>query len=73
MPSPRSAEHQERFKPANAQAAVTVQASDLPLHCPMPHTALWASHPRVFIPIDEAPDGQMRCPYCGTLFTLSTT
>lgn len=45
-----------------------ITKADLPLHCPMPGTALWNSHPRVFLPIDVT--GEERCPYCGTLYVL---
>jgi uncharacterized Zn-finger protein len=48
--------------------AVEVSVSDLPLHCPMPGSALWNSHPRVFLAIEGK--GQARCPYCGTLYRL---
>ena len=43
-----------------------VGAKDLPLHCPMPGSPLWARHPRVFL--DVAREGESRCPYCGTLY-----
>jgi uncharacterized Zn-finger protein len=26
--------------------------------------------PRVYLAIDEAPDGRIRCPYCGTVYLL---
>lgn len=71
MPNPHTAEQQHLFRTANTETAVTVQRRELPLHCPTPHTALWASHPRVFLPIEEAPGGQIRCPYCGTLYRLA--
>lgn len=70
MPNPRTAEHQDRFKPANAETTVAVRRGDLPLVCPNPHSALWASHPRVFLPIEEALDHRIRCPYCGTVYTM---
>jgi uncharacterized Zn-finger protein len=70
MPNPRTAEHQERFKQANAETTVRVLRAELPLNCPTPHTALWASHPRVYLPIDESADGRTRCPYCGTIYIL---
>ncbi|GAB4354081.1 MAG: zinc-finger domain-containing protein [Gammaproteobacteria bacterium] len=54
----------------NAQREVEVTAADLPLHCPLPGTSLWNSHPRVFIPIADSPDGKAECPYCGTRFVL---
>jgi uncharacterized Zn-finger protein len=47
---------------------VEVKASDLPLHCPMPKDAIWNSHPRVFLALEEK--GEARCPYCGTLYKL---
>jgi uncharacterized Zn-finger protein len=45
-----------------------VSRADLPLHCPMPGTSLWNSHPRVFLPVEEA--GMVACPYCGTVYVL---
>ena len=71
MPNPHTAENQDHCLPANAQSRVEVTRSDLPLHCPQPGTALWASHPRVFIPIEDAPNGRMICPYCGTEYVLT--
>lgn len=53
----------------NTQTAITVTAADLPLHCPMPDMVKWNSHPRVYLPFDD--HGKARCPYCGTLYTLS--
>jgi uncharacterized Zn-finger protein len=52
----------------NDQREVTLCASDLPLHCPLPSQSLWNSHPRVFLPIQ--PGQRVRCPYCGTLYFL---
>ncbi|MBM3351952.1 MAG: zinc-finger domain-containing protein [Betaproteobacteria bacterium] len=45
---------------------VQVTEKDLPLHCPLPGTPLWAHHPRVYL--DVVKKGQMLCPYCGTRF-----
>ncbi len=70
MVNPDTAHHQDQYRTANAEPTVTVTRKDLPLHCPMPGTALWASHPRVFLPIDETDDGRYQCPYCGTQFLL---
>ncbi|AGA32206.1 Zinc finger, CHCC-type [Thioalkalivibrio nitratireducens DSM 14787] len=70
MPNPHTAEQQDRFAPANAESTVSVRRDQLPLHCPTPQSALWASHPRVFLPIDETADGRIRCPYCGTVYVL---
>ena len=52
----------------NAQTRQEVTRTDLPLHCPMPGTSLWDSHPRVFLPIEET--GKAKCPYCGTEYVL---
>ncbi len=70
MPNPQTAKHQDRFEVANAQAVVKVGTKDLPLFCPGPKAALWASHPRVFLPIEDAADGTYLCPYCGTRYVL---
>lgn len=47
---------------------IEVSAKDLPLHCPTPQTALWCSHPRVFL--DVSASGEALCPYCGTKYRL---
>jgi len=47
---------------------IEVGKSDLPLHCPMPGSSLWDSHPRVFLPIEGT--GDAKCPYCGTRYRL---
>ncbi len=53
----------------STEAIVTVQAHQLPLHCPTSEQALWNQHPRVFIRLIE---GQpVRCPYCGTQYQLA--
>lgn len=52
----------------NAAAKYEVTEADLPLHCPLPGSSLWNSHPRVFLPIQET--GVAKCPYCGTEFSL---
>ena len=45
---------------------VDISEKDLPLHCPLPGTPLWDSHPRVFL--DVAKEGRVLCPYCGTQY-----
>ena len=57
-------------EPAQANAAnqYTVTRVDLPLSCPMPNMALWNSHPRVYLPVEDK--GEAVCPYCGAHFTL---
>jgi Uncharacterized protein conserved in bacteria len=56
--------------PANAQKRYTVRRSDLPLSCPTAEMALWNSHPRVYLPIQDEPDHKARCPYCGAEYEL---
>ncbi len=53
---------------AAPQPTFEVTAKDLPLHCPMPGSTLWNSHPRVFLPIKE--EGKATCPYCGAQYVL---
>ena len=50
----------------NAQNEYKVDASDLPLACPMPEMYLWNSHPRVYLAIEET--GWAKCPYCSAEF-----
>jgi uncharacterized Zn-finger protein len=33
--------------------------------------ALWNSHPRVYLAIEDAPDKEVQCPYCGSHFVLA--
>ena len=54
---------------ANAQKLYEVRRADLPLSCPLPSMALWNSHPRVYLPIENE-GGQSDCPYCGAHFVL---
>ena len=56
------------YKTPNAENRYQVTKADLPLHCPMPDTSLWDSHPRVYIPLEE--EGQAKCPYCGAVYEL---
>ncbi|MGF1545992.1 MAG: zinc-finger domain-containing protein [Thiotrichales bacterium] len=70
MPNPGTAKHQDQYETANAEQRVIVTRADLPLFCPGPKAALWASHPRVFLPIEDALDGVVLCPYCGTRYLL---
>ena len=55
----------------NAQNIYKVTRADLPLHCPMPGSSLWNSHPRVFLPVEET--GTAKCIYCGAEYMLETT
>ena len=48
---------------------IEVNNSSLPLHCPLPDSSLWNSHPKVYLPIKEN-GGAAKCPYCGTEYVL---
>lgn len=52
----------------NAETRYEVTKADLPLHCPMPDSSLWNSHPKVFLPIEDT--GRAICPYCGAEYVL---
>lgn len=54
----------------NDKKKYQITEKDLPLHCPMPNMSLWNSHPRVFLPIKDATDGKIHCPYCGAEYIL---
>ena len=56
--------------PANAEKRYTVQRRDLPLSCPTAEMALWNSHPRVYLPIQDESGLQSQCPYCGAIYQL---
>ncbi len=60
--------HSQPTAQANAENRYEVRRADLPLACPMPSMALWNSHPRVYLPIEE--EGPCKCPYCGALYVL---
>jgi uncharacterized Zn-finger protein len=55
---------------ANQDKVLHVSPAQLPVHCPTDDMPLWNAHPRVFLEIEE--QGQVSCPYCGTLFILDT-
>lgn len=55
--------------PANATRRHEVRRADLPLSCPQPSMALWNSHPRVYLPIEDE-GGRSDCPYCGAQYVL---
>ena len=58
----------EDLSPANAETIYRVTRADLPLHCPMPGTYLWNSHPKVYLPIEAT--GEAKCPYCSARYEL---
>ncbi len=55
---------------ANSQQHYSITDADLPLHCPLPNTSLWNSHPRVYLAIEESANKSAICPYCGATYTL---
>jgi uncharacterized Zn-finger protein len=65
MPNPQTAK-QQGLRTPNDQHRYEVTAADDPLHCPLPDTSLWDSHPRIYIPLDA--NGFGKCLYCGAEF-----
>ena len=59
-------------KPNPAEAVVRLRPEDLPAHCPGDNTALWCSHPKVYVAISEADGDSWLCPYCGTRFVMES-
>jgi uncharacterized Zn-finger protein len=55
---------------ASTELTVQVSKKDLPLSCPSKASRHWDSHPRVFLPIEEA-GGKVDCPYCGVKYILN--
>ena len=64
----RAGSVEENLHTANAERSYQVTEDDLPLHCPMPQTYLWNSHPKVYLPM--ASGGEAKCPYCGASYEL---
>ena len=54
--------------PANTQLQYEITEKHLPLSCPSAAMALWNSHPRVYLPIEQT--GWAKCGYCGAEYTL---
>jgi uncharacterized Zn-finger protein len=63
-----SAESSTANQAANTERRYEVKRSELPVSCPTPAMALWNSHPRVYLPLEE--NGHARCQYCGADFVL---
>ena len=47
-----------------------ISLQDLPLSCPLPNQVLWNAHPRVYLAIEDSPEGKIDCPYCSTCYIL---
>jgi len=58
----------QQLTQANAAKVYSVRRTDLPLHCPMPDSYLWNSHPKVYLPIEKT--GRATCPYCSATYEL---
>jgi uncharacterized Zn-finger protein len=67
MPNPQTANQTGLLQP-NAKNRYEVKQDDMPVHCPMPGSSLWNSHPQVFIAFDA--NGCGKCPYCGAEYHL---
>jgi uncharacterized Zn-finger protein len=52
----------------NAEKVYRISRKDLPLHCPLPDSYLWNSHPKVYLPIEAT--GEAKCPYCSASYQL---
>lgn len=50
--------------------SVKLRSEDLPLCCPMPNTAIWDMHPKVYLAMDH--ESKAVCPYCDTHYYLVT-
>ncbi len=68
MPNPNTAA-QTDLTESCTETSFEISESVLPVHCPMPGTSLWNSHPRVYIPLGDGTT-EAKCPYCGTLYKL---
>lgn len=69
MPNPNTAAQTGLLQP-NLKDHVDVAQDELPVHCPLPGSSLWDSHPQVFIAFDTK--GHGKCPYCGCEYRLKT-
>jgi uncharacterized Zn-finger protein len=53
---------------SKTNSVVEVTRNELPVYCPVSDAELFSSHPRQFIPLEDAPEAS--CSYCGTIFRL---
>lgn len=67
MPNPNTATQEDLDIP-NDTMLYEVSRDVLPIHCPMPGSSLWNSHPMVYIPVEVT--GSAKCPYCGCEYRL---
>lgn len=64
----RTRPNSQRTGQSNTQKRYEISRADLPLHCPLPDSSLWNSHPQVYLPIETT--GRARCPYCSAEYIL---
>jgi uncharacterized Zn-finger protein len=57
-------------EPQAGQELIEVSRKDLPLSCPLPDAPVWNMHPRVYLPIEDEPNHEATCPYCGARYRL---
>ncbi len=50
---------------------IRVGRKDLPLSCPLPDAPVWNMHPRIYLPIEDEPNHESICPYCGARYLLN--
>jgi uncharacterized Zn-finger protein len=53
------------------QELIEISPGDLPLSCPLPDAPVWNMHPRVYLPIEDEPNHEATCPYCGARYRLT--
>lgn len=56
--------------PPRTTSVTVVDRRDLPLCCPRPGHDVWNMHPRVYLSIEDAPNHEVTCPYCGAHYRL---
>lgn len=60
----------EDYDRLSQQRDLLITKEQLPLFCPSDDQATWCAHPRVFLPIEGSEQQMIRCPYCGTHYSL---
>ncbi|TVQ86350.1 MAG: zinc-finger domain-containing protein [Chromatiaceae bacterium] len=70
IPSKPALDTSDIKPPPRSPEVVVVGRRDLPLSCPLPGHEVWNLHPRVYLPIEDTPTGEVTCPYCGARYRL---
>lgn len=58
-------------KTKKALNTILINTNDLPLSCPR-EDYLKLSHPKIFLPIEKEDTKTIQCPYCSTMYELSS-